>query len=82
MLKIENCCEEDRAPPTAQKSENKFRVIWFSMRKDSHCMSYRFENTKNPMSEWRQKSHFGSNSIPIKNWNLDYPIMNDREWFS
>ena len=45
-------------------------------------MSYRFENTKNPMSEWRQKSHFGSNSIPIKNWNLDYPIMNDREWFS
>ena len=38
MLKIEKCCEGDRAPPTPQKSENKFRVIWPSMRKDSHCI--------------------------------------------
>ena len=38
MLKIEKCCERDRAPPTSQKSVNKFRVIWLSMRKDSHCM--------------------------------------------
>ena len=37
MLKIEKCCEGDRAPPTPQKSENKFRVIWLSMRKDSNC---------------------------------------------
>ena len=37
MLKIEKCCEGDRAPPTPQKSENKSRVIWLSMRKDSHC---------------------------------------------
>ena len=37
MLKIEKCCEGDGAPPTPQKSENKFRVIWFSIRKDSHC---------------------------------------------
>ena len=38
MLKIEKCCEGDRAPPTPQKSEIKFRVIWPSMRKDSHCI--------------------------------------------
>ena len=37
MLKIEKCYEGDRAPPTIQKSENKLRVIWFSMGKDSHC---------------------------------------------
>ena len=37
MLKIEKCCEGDRDPPTPQKSENKFRVIWLSMRKDSDC---------------------------------------------
>ena len=37
ILKIEKCCEGDRAPPTPQKSENKLRVIWLSMRKDSHC---------------------------------------------
>ena len=36
MLKIGKCCEGDRAPPTPQKSENKFRVIWLSMIKDSH----------------------------------------------
>ena len=36
ILKIEKCCEGDRAPPTPQKSENKFRVIWLSMIKDSH----------------------------------------------
>ena len=36
MLKIEKCCEGDRSPPTPQKSENKFRVIWLSMIKDSH----------------------------------------------
>ena len=35
MLKIEKCCEGDRAPPTTQKTENKFRVIWLSMIKDS-----------------------------------------------
>ena len=40
MLKIEKCCEGDRAPPTPQKSENKLRVIWLSMRKDSHCRSF------------------------------------------
>jgi len=33
MLKIEMCGEGDRA----QKSENKFRVIWLSMIKDSNC---------------------------------------------
>ena len=38
MLKIEKCCEGDRAPPTPQKSENKFRVILLSMIKDSHCI--------------------------------------------
>ena len=37
MLKIEKFCDEDRAPPKSQKSENKFRVIRLSMRKDSHC---------------------------------------------
>ena len=40
MLKIEKCCEGDRAPPTPQKSENIFRVIWLYMRKDSHCNSF------------------------------------------
>ena len=43
MLKIEKCCEGDRAPPTPQKSENKFRVIWLSMRKDSHCRKWVFD---------------------------------------
>ena len=36
ILKIEKCCEGDRAPPTPQKSENKLQVIWPSMIKDSH----------------------------------------------
>ena len=36
MLKIEKCCEGDRAPPTPQQSENKFRVIWLSMIKESN----------------------------------------------
>ena len=35
MRKIEKWCEG--VPPTPQKSENKFRVIWLSFRKDSHC---------------------------------------------
>ena len=39
MLKIEKCCEGDRALPAPQKSENKFRVIWLTMRKDSYCNS-------------------------------------------
>ena len=34
------------------------------------------------MSEWRQKSYFGLNRVPNKNWNINYPIMNDRERFS
>ena len=32
----------DRAPPTPQKSEDKFRVIWLSMRKNSHCIGSKF----------------------------------------
>ena len=44
MLKIEKCCEGDRAPPTPQKSENKFRVIWLFMKKDSQCIPCVLEN--------------------------------------
>ena len=36
MLKIEKCCEGNRAPPTPQKSENKLRVIWLSMITESN----------------------------------------------
>ena len=36
MLKIKKCCEGDRAAPTPQKSENKFQVIWLSMKKESN----------------------------------------------
>ena len=38
IRKIEKCSEGGRAPPTPQKSENKFLVIWLSMIKDSHCI--------------------------------------------
>ena len=41
MLKIEKCCEGDRAPPTPQQSENKVRVIWLSMIKESNCRIFR-----------------------------------------
>ena len=46
MIKIEKCCKRDRAPPTPQKSENKFRFIWLSMRKDSQCNPAQIENLK------------------------------------
>ena len=39
MLKIEKWREGGRGPPTPRKSENKLRVIWLSMRIDSHCTS-------------------------------------------
>ena len=41
MLKIEKCCEGDRAPHMPQKSENKFRVIRLFMIKESNCISER-----------------------------------------
>ena len=44
MLKIEKCCEGHCAPPTPQKSKYKFRVIWLSMIKDSHCKNIIFED--------------------------------------
>ena len=40
MLKIEKCFEGDRAPSTPQKSENKFRVIWLSVIKESYGRSF------------------------------------------
>ena len=39
MLKIEKCCEGDRAPPTPQKSENYFRGILLSMIKNQTVLS-------------------------------------------
>ena len=54
MLEIEKCCEGDRAPPTPQKSENKFPVICLSMRKDSHCKLIRFPKKGGLFSNLKQ----------------------------
>ena len=39
-------------------------------------------DNKNPLSEWRQKDWFASNPVLDESWNIDYPVMNDREGFS
>ena len=54
MLKIEKCCEGDRAPPTPQKWENKFRNIWLSMIKESYGNP---SLERNVCSNWHYEVH-------------------------
>ena len=52
MLKIEKCCEGDRAPLTPQKSEGWFRVI--SMIKESNCKTCFFLECVGKNIIWNQ----------------------------
>ena len=40
------------------------------------------KDNKNPLPEWRQKDWFASNPVLDESWNIDYPVMNDREGLS